>query len=79
MRHRFSGQHLSINGARQAAMFFGVEIALVKHEKIRSTLPRATALRRVVGPLITYSKKNDTLSNRRIVCGKLHDKKEIDA
>ena len=77
MRHRFSGRHLNMNGARRAAMFRSMAVALIKHEKIRSTLPRAKELRRVVEPLITRSKGNDTPSNRRIVFGKLRDKEAL--
>ena len=77
MRHRLSGRHFNMNSARRAAMLRSMAVSLIKYEKIRSTLPRAKELRRVVEPLITRSKKNDTPSNRRIVFARLRDKEAL--
>lgn len=70
MRHRKSGRHLSRSRAHYHAMFRNMSASLVQHELIRTTLPKAKELRRIVEPLITRSKV-DTVSNRRIAFAKL--------
>ena len=65
MRHRKSGRQLNRNSSHRQAMFRNLASALVSHEIIKTTLPKAKELRRVAEPLITLA-KNDTVANRRL-------------
>ncbi|PID51431.1 MAG: 50S ribosomal protein L17 [Pasteurellales bacterium] len=65
MRHRKSGRQLNRNSSHRKAMFRNLAIALVEHEIIKTTLPKAKELRRFVEPLITLS-KDATVANRRL-------------
>ena len=65
MRHRKSGRHLNRTSAHRKAMFRNMAVSLVAHETIRTTVPKAKELRRVVEPLITLAKQ-DHHSRRRL-------------
>ena len=64
MRHQLSGRQLSRNSSHRKALMRNMCVALIRAETIRTTLPKAKELRRVVEPLITLG-KNDTLPGRR--------------
>ena len=58
MRHRKSGRRLGRNSSHRKAMYRNMAASLVRHETIRTTLPKAKELRRVVEPLITLAKED---------------------
>lgn len=64
MRHRMSGRKLNRTSSHRKAMFSNMAVALLKHEQIKTTLPKAKELRGVVDRLITLGKR-DTLHSRR--------------
>ena len=72
MRHRKSGRHLNRTRSHYEAMFRNMSASLVEHEIIRTTLPKAKELRRIVEPLITRAKV-DTVANRRLVFARVRD------
>ena len=72
MRHRKSGRQLHRNSSHRKAMFQNMANSLFLHEVIKTTLPKAKELRRVVEPLITKA-KSDSVANRRHVFAKLRD------
>ena len=72
MRHRKSGRQLNRNSSHRKAMFQNMANSLFLHEAIKTTLPKAKELRRVVEPLITKAKL-DSVANRRHVFSKLRD------
>jgi len=72
MRHRKSGRQLNRNSSHRKAMFQNMANSLFLHEAIKTTLPKAKELRRVVEPLITKA-KSDSVANRRHVFAKLRD------
>jgi large subunit ribosomal protein L17 len=72
MRHRKSGRHLNRNSSHRQAMFRNMAASLIQHELIKTTVPKAKELRRVIEPLITRSKE-DSLANRRIIFSRLRD------
>ncbi len=76
MRHRNSGRQLSRNSAHRDAMFSNMAASLIKHELIRTTLPKAKELRRVAEPLITIG-KIDGVANRRLAMSRLRDKEAV--
>lgn len=65
MRHRKSGRQLNRNSSHRKAMFRNMACSLVEHQVIRTTLPKAKELRRVIEPLITHAKNNDSVAGRR--------------
>ena len=73
MRHRKSGRQLNRNSSHRQAMFRNMASSLVKHEVIKTTLPKAKELRRVIEPLITLAKK-DTVANRRLAFARTRDR-----
>jgi len=73
MRHRHSGRQLGRNSSHRKAMFKNMAVSLLRHEIIRTTLPKAKELRRVVEPLITRGKQ-DSVANRRIIFARTRDK-----
>ncbi len=73
MRHRKSGRQLNRNSSHRKAMFKNMAVSLLRHEIIRTTLPKAKELRRVVEPLITRGKE-DSVANRRIIFARTRDK-----
>lgn len=72
MRHHLSGRQLSRNSAHRKALMRNLAAALIRHETIRTTLPKAKELRRVVEPLITMG-KDDSLAGRRLAFSRLRD------
>ena len=72
MRHQLSGRQLSRNAPHRQAMLRNMSVSLLRHETIRTTLPKAKELRRVVEPLITLS-KSDSDANRRLAFSRLRD------
>jgi large subunit ribosomal protein L17 len=72
MRHQLSGRQLSRNAPHRWAMFRNMAASLLRHETIRTTLPKAKELRRVVEPLITLG-KDDSDANRRRAFAQLRD------
>lgn len=73
MRHRKSGRKLNRNSSHRKAMFQNMAVSLMNHEVIRTTLPKAKELRRVVEPLITLS-KDDSVAKRRLAFSRLRDR-----
>ena len=73
MRHRKSGRQLNRNSSHRNAMFRNMAASLIKHELIKTTLPKAKELRRVAEPLITMS-KTDSVAKRRLAFARLRDK-----
>lgn len=76
MRHRKSGRQLNRNSSHRQAMFRNMATSLVEHESIRTTLPKAKELRRVVEPLITMGKE-DSVAKRRLAFARLRDKAAV--
>ena len=72
MRHRNSGRQLSRNSSHRHAMLRNMATSLLRHETIRTTVPKAKELRRVVEPLITLAKA-DSLAKRRMAYSRLRD------
>ena len=72
MRHQLSGRQLSRNAPHRWAMLRNMATSLLRHETIRTTLPKAKELRRVVEPLITLG-KSDSDANRRRAFAQLRD------
>ena len=76
MRHRNSGRKLNRTAEHRKALFANMAAALIKHEQITTTLPKAKDLRRVAERLITLAKKGD-LHSRRIAIARLRDEKMV--
>lgn len=76
MRHRKSGRKLNRNSSHRKAMFKNMASSMVKHEVIKTTLPKAKELRRVIEPLITLAKV-DSVANRRLAMVRTGDKEVI--
>jgi large subunit ribosomal protein L17 len=72
MRHKLSGRQLSRNSPHRHAMLRNMAASLLRHETIRTTLPKAKELRRVVEPLITLA-KTDSEARRRLALARLRD------
>jgi large subunit ribosomal protein L17 len=72
MRHKLSGRQLSRNSPHRHAMLRNLAASLLRHETVRTTLPKAKELRRVVEPLITLA-KTDTDARRRLAFARLRD------
>ncbi len=72
MRHRISGRKLNRTASHRKAMFANMANALIKHEQIKTTLPKAKELKRVTDRLITLGKKGG-LHRRRQAFGHLRD------
>jgi large subunit ribosomal protein L17 len=73
MRHRQSGRQLNRNSSHRKAMFRNMATSLFNHEVIRTTVPKAKELRRVIEPLITRA-KSDSVANRRVVFDRIRDR-----
>ena len=76
MRHQKSGRKLNRTSSHREAMFKNMAASLIKHELIRTTLPKAKELRRVAEPLITLA-KSDSVANRRLAFARLRDKQAV--
>src|ERR1700741_5066239 len=77
MRHRSSGRQLSRTSSHRHALLRNMATSLLRHETIRTTIPKAKELRRVVEPLITLAKK-DTEANRRLAFSRLRDTEVVE-
>lgn len=76
MRHRKAGRKLNRNSSHRIAMFKNMSSSLIEHEIIKTTLPKAKELRRVLEPLITLSKE-DTVSKRRLAYSRLGNRDAV--
>ena len=65
MRHRIAGRKLGVSSSHRKAMFRNMAVALIKHEQITTTLPKAKELRPVVEKLITLAKRGDLHARRQ--------------
>jgi large subunit ribosomal protein L17 len=72
MRHRNSGRKLNRTATHRSALFASLATALIKHEQIATTLPKAKELRRVADRLITLAKRGD-LHARRLAFSRIRD------
>ena len=73
MRHRNGLRKLNRTSSHRLAMLRNLTVSLLKHEAIKTTLPKAKELRRVVEPMITLG-KTPTLSNKRMAFDRLRDR-----
>jgi large subunit ribosomal protein L17 len=73
MRHRQSGRKLNRNSSHRKAMFSNMAASLLRHEVIKTTLPKAKELRRVAEPLITMA-GTDSVHKRRLAFARLRDR-----
>ena len=76
MRHRLGLRKLNVTSSHRLAMLRNMTNSLLKHEVIKTTLPKAKELRRVVEPMITLGKKA-TLANRRLAFDRLRDREMV--
>jgi large subunit ribosomal protein L17 len=76
MRHHLSGRQLSRNAPHRHALLRSLSVSLLRHETIRTTIPKAKELRRVVEPLITLGKE-PTLANRRLAFDRLRSRENV--
>ncbi|MBI2295046.1 MAG: 50S ribosomal protein L17 [Betaproteobacteria bacterium] len=76
MRHRHGLRKLNRTSSHRLAMFRNMVNALLRHEAIQTTLPKAKELRRVVEPIITLGKK-PSLGNRRLAFNRLRDREVV--
>jgi len=77
MRHHLSGRQLSRNSSHRHALLRSLSVALLRYETIRTTVPKAKELRRVVEPIITLAKV-DTQAARRRAFARLRDEKLVE-
>ena len=77
MRHGLTGRQLSRNSPHRWAMLRNMAASLLRHEAIRTTVPKAKELRRYVEPLITLG-KTDSLANRRRAFARLRDAEVVE-
>ena len=73
MRHRLGLRKLNRTSSHRLAMLRNMTVSLLRHETIKTTLPKAKELRRVVEPMITLAKE-PTLANRRLAFNRLRDR-----
>ena len=76
MRHRHGLRKLNRTSAHRLAMLRNMMCSLIKHEAIRTTLPKAKELRRVVEPLVTLAKE-PTVANKRLAFNRLRDREVV--
>lgn len=76
MRHHNSFRKLNRSSSHRIAMFRNMSNSLLRHEIIKTTLPKAKELRRIVEPMITLG-KNPSLSNRRLAFDRLRDREMV--
>ena len=77
MRHKLAGRKLNGTSAHREAMFKNMSVSLIQHELIKTTLPKAKDLRRVLEPIITHAKNNDTVAARRLAFARLRDRNAV--
>jgi len=73
MRHRLGLRKLNRTSSHRLAMFRNMTVSLLRHEVIKTTLPKAKELRRVAEPILTLG-KNPSLANRRLAFSRLRDR-----
>lgn len=78
MHHRKSGRKLGRTSSHRKALFRNMSCSLIKHQLIKTTVPKAKELRRVIEPLITLAKK-DSVANRRLAFSRLNNKEAVKA
>jgi large subunit ribosomal protein L17 len=76
MRHRHGLRKLNRTSAHRLAMLRNMTVSLLKHESIRTTLPKAKELRKVAEPIITLG-KTATLANKRLAFDRLRDREMV--
>ena len=76
MRHRHGLRKLNRTSAHRQAMLRNMMNSLIEHEAIKTTLPKAKELRRVIEPMITLAKK-DSLANKRLAFNRLRDRDSV--
>jgi large subunit ribosomal protein L17 len=76
MRHRLGLRKLNRTSSHRLAMLRNMTVSLLRHEAIKTTLPKAKELRRVVEPMITLG-KNPTLANKRLAFDRLRDREIV--
>ena len=76
MRHRSGLRKLNRTSSHRLAMFRNMAVSLITHEGIKTTVPKAKELRRVIEPLITLGKE-PTLANRRLAFARLRDRDAV--
>jgi large subunit ribosomal protein L17 len=76
MRHRLANRKLNRTSSHRAALLRNLTNALLRHEAIRTTLPKAKELRRFAEPMITLA-KTPTLANRRLAFNRLRDREMV--
>ena len=76
MRHGLKQRKLNRTSQHRLAMFANMAAALIKHEQIVTTLPKAKELRRVVEPILTLG-KSPSLANRRLAFDRLRDREMV--
>ena len=76
MRHRLGLRKLNRTSSHRLAMLRNMTVSLLRHEVIKTTLPKAKELRRVAEPILTLG-KNPSLSNRRLAFARLRDREIV--
>ncbi len=76
MRHRLGLRKLNRTSSHRLAMFRNMTVSLLRHEVIKTTLPKAKELRRVAEPILTLG-KTPTLANRRLAFARLRDREIV--
>ncbi len=76
MRHGSLGRRFNRDSAHRQAMFSNMAAALIKHEQIVTTLPKAKDLKRVIDKYITLAKRGD-LNSRRLAAARLRDEDQV--
>jgi large subunit ribosomal protein L17 len=76
MRHRLGLRKLNRTSSHRLAMLRNMTVSLLRHEVIKTTLPKAKELRRVAEPILTLGKK-PSLANRRIAFNRLRDREMV--
>ena len=76
MRHRHGLRKLNRTSSHRLAMLRNMTVSLLRHEAIKTTLPKAKELRRVVEPILTLG-KTDTLANKRLAFARLRDREIV--
>jgi large subunit ribosomal protein L17 len=76
MRHRHGLRKLNRTSSHRLAMLRNMTVSLLRHEAIKTTLPKAKELRRVIEPILTLG-KIDTLANKRLAFNRLRDREMV--
>ena len=76
MRHRHGLRKLNRTSSHRLAMLRNMTVSLLRHEAIKTTVPKAKELRRVIEPILTLG-KTDTLANKRLAFARLRDREIV--